>query len=62
MPFPLTADKIDSDYAVHAVADKRLTVDSEFSRGCGGVAILWRKSLQTLDLARDVDHVFVMQS
>ena len=55
MPFLLTADKIDS------VADKRLTVDSEFSRGCGGVAILWHKSLQISVKEYDSDCLCVVQ-
>ena len=38
-------EEINPEYAMQAVADKRLTVDTDFDRGCG-VAILWRKSLQ----------------
>ena len=33
-------NEIHPDYAVQAVADKRLTDDLDLSRGCGGVAIL----------------------
>lgn len=34
------------DFSAHSVADKRLNVDSDLSRGCGGVTILSRKSLK----------------
>ena len=30
----------------HAIADRRLTPDCHLSKGCGGIGILWRKSLK----------------
>ena len=47
--------------AVQAVADKRLTDDLELSRGCGGVAILWRKSLNVTVLNIASDRICAIQ-
>ena len=38
-------DEIHLDYSAVAVTDKHLSEDSTLSKGCGGVAILWGKSL-----------------
>ena len=35
------------EFEAFGVADKRLTETSDLNRGCGGIAILWHKSLAT---------------
>ena len=45
-PFQLDQlNSIDNRYTFTAVCDQRLNPSSDFHRGCGGVALLWRKSL-----------------
>ena len=39
---------ISEQYSFTAVCDRRLNSTSELHRGCGGVAILWRKSLNAV--------------
>ena len=49
-PYELSSLKsIHPDFYV-AVTDKRLNPSSDLSRGCGGVAILWKKSLRASPL------------
>ena len=51
-PFELShLSSIDSDFSVTAVFDQRLNATSDLRRGCGGVAILWRKSLHASPLS-----------
>ena len=38
------------EFKAFGVADKRLTETSDLNRGCGGIAILWRKSLLAIPL------------
>ena len=46
-PFELSLLKtIHQDFTYTAVSDSRLNPSSDLTRGCGGVAILWRSSLR----------------
>ena len=47
-PYELSSLKsVHPDFSFVAVSDKRLNSSSDHSRGCSGVAILWKKSLRT---------------
>ena len=49
-PFELhMLDEIHPDFSGLGNADSRLTETSDKNRGCGGIGIVWRKSLDTLD-------------
>ena len=46
-PYELTTlDRLHPEFSYTAVADEHLGPTSDLTRGCGGVAILWRKSLR----------------
>ena len=46
-PYELTSLKsLHPDFSYTAVSDKRLNPSSDLTRGCGGVAIVWRTSLR----------------
>ena len=50
-PFELNLlSTIGADYTYTAVSDNRLNGTSDFVRGCGGVAILWKKNLNASPL------------
>ena len=50
-PFELSLLKtIHQDFTYTAVSDSRLNPSSDLTRGCGGVAILWRSSLRASHL------------
>ena len=46
-PYKLsTLDRLHPEFSYTAVADERLGPTSDLTRGCGGVAILWKKTLR----------------
>ena len=50
-PFKLyNLESIHPDFSFTAIADKRLNSSSELTRGCGWVAIIWKKSLKASPL------------
>lgn len=50
-PYELSSLKsVHPDFSFIAVADKRLNPSADLSRGCGGVAILWKKRLRASPL------------
>ena len=52
--WPFQLDQLASihmDYSYTAVCDSRLSPDSCLHRGCGGVAILWKKTLKVVPLS-----------
>ena len=49
------------EFKAFGVADKRLTETSDLNRGCGGIAILWRKSLLAIPLDVPSDRVCAIQ-
>lgn len=51
-PFELhILDSILPGYSSHGCSDKRLSDSSSISRGCGGVAILWKSSLSVTPIS-----------
>ena len=54
-------DQLHPDFHAFGVSDKRLNETSEFNRGCGGVAILWKKSLVATSVNIDSDRLCAIQ-
>ena len=52
---------IHPDYTGFGRADKRLHDQSALSRGCGGVGLLWKKSIQTSLIEIDSDRICGIQ-
>ena len=52
---------IHPDYTGFGRADKRLHDQSTLSRGCGGVGLLWKKSIQTSLIEIDSDRICGIQ-
>ena len=56
-PFQLSnLHEVHPEYSYMAMSDQRLSSDSNKGRGCGGVAIMWRKSFITTPLS-DINSV-----
>ena len=49
------------DYTTSAISDKCLSSTSKLVRGCGGVAILWHKSLTIIPVDTNSDHYCAIQ-
>ena len=49
--------QIHPDYAGYGKADKRLHAQSNLSRGCGGVGLMWRNSIHASPVNIDSDRV-----
>ena len=58
LPFELDLlSTIGADYTYTVVSDNHLNGTSDFVRGCGGVAILWKKNLSASPLQFGSDHM-----
>ena len=53
--------QIHPDYAGYGKADKRLHAQSNLSRGCGGVGLMWRNSIHASPVNIDSDRVCGIQ-
>ena len=52
--WPYEAQKlshVNEDFAAEVVIDKRLNENSTLKQGCGGVGLLWRKSLDAVPIS-----------
>ena len=54
-------DSLHPDFSSAAVTDDRLNFNSNLTRGCGGVAILWRKSLCVISIQVESDRIVVVR-
>ena len=54
-------NEIHPDYSAAAISDKRLTSTAELTRGCGGIAILWHKSLTVATIDTNSDRICAIQ-
>ena len=54
-------DDIHPDFVGLGISDHRLNAECNFSRGCGGVAVLWRKNLPMSPVHLDSDRIIVIQ-
>jgi hypothetical protein len=54
-------DDIHPDFVGLGISHHRLNAECNFSRGCGGVAVLWRKNLPMSPVHLDSDRIIVIQ-
>ena len=60
-PFELDLlSTISADYTYTTVSNNSLNGTSDFARGCGGVAILWKKNLNASPLQSAIDRMCVL--
>ena len=59
--WPFELCQIHPDYAGYGKADKRLHAQSNLSRGCGGVGLMWRNSIHASPVNIDSDRVCGIQ-
>ena len=61
-PFDLPKlEQLHPDYAGFGISDKRLSNNSDLSRGCGGVGLVWKKSLAANPINIDSDRICGVQ-
>ena len=48
---------ISSNFDAHGISDYRFTLNSDLTRGCGGVGIIWKKSLTVVPIPCESDRV-----
>ena len=61
-PFDLPKlDQLHPDYTGFGRSDKRLTSESNLTKGCGGVGLIWKKSIAAVPLSIDSDRICGVQ-
>ena len=61
-PFDLPKlDQLHPDYIGFGRSDKRLTSESNLTKGCGGVGLIWKKSIAAVPLSIDSDRICGVQ-
>ena len=54
-------DEIHPDFVGFGISDRKLNAECSFTRGCGGVAVLWRKNLPLSSVHLDSDRIIAVQ-
>ena len=54
-------DEIHPDFASFGTSDQRLNAECTLTRGCGGVAVFWRKNLSLSPVHLDSDRIIAVQ-